>query len=37
MVHACEACTLLFSRPEKVKECPFCEKKHIRGATPEEI
>ena len=36
MTYACEDCGFLFCRVEAVKECPACEKNHIRPATEEE-
>lgn len=36
MTYACEDCGFLFSRAGEVKECPSCEKNHIRSATKEE-
>lgn len=36
MTYACEGCGFLFCRVGEVKECPFCEKNHIRSATKEE-
>lgn len=37
MTYACENCGFIFSRSGEVKECPACEKNHIRSATGEEI
>lgn len=37
MTYACEDCGFLFCRVGAVKECPSCEKPHIRPATEEEI
>ncbi|ADL06031.1 hypothetical protein [Lacrimispora saccharolytica] len=37
MTYACEDCGFLFYRAGEVKECPSCEKPHIRSATEEEI
>jgi hypothetical protein len=37
MTYACEDCGFLFCGWERVKECPSCEKSHIRPATEEEI
>ena len=37
MTYACEDCGFLFCRVGAVKECPSCEKSHIRPATEEEI
>ncbi len=36
MTYACEDCGFLFCRVGAVKECPSCEKPHIRPATEEE-
>lgn len=36
MTYACEDCGFLFCRVGAVKECPACEKPHIRPATEEE-
>jgi len=36
MTYACEDCGFLFCRVGAVKECPSCEKNHIRPATEEE-
>lgn len=36
MTYACEDCGFLFCRAGEVKECPSCEKNHIRSATEEE-
>ena len=36
MTYACEDCGFLFYRVGAVKECPSCEKPHIRPATKEE-
>jgi len=36
MTYACEDCGFLFYRIGEVKECPSCEKNHIRSATKEE-
>ena len=36
MTYACEDCGFLFCRVGAVKECPSCEKAHIRLATEEE-
>ena len=36
MTYACEDCGFLFCRVGAVKECPSCEKTHIRPATVEE-
>lgn len=36
MTYACEDCGFLFCRVGAVKECPSCEKNHIRPATGEE-
>ncbi|MGI6685975.1 MAG: hypothetical protein ACOX47_11010 [Bacillota bacterium] len=37
MIYTCEDCGFLFYRAGEVKECPSCEKIHIRFATKEEI
>ncbi len=37
MIYACEECGFLFCRAGEVKECPSCEKNHVRFATGEEI
>ncbi len=37
MIYACEDCSFLFYRAREVKECPSCEKNHIRPATRSEI
>jgi len=37
MTYDCEDCGFLFCRVGAVKECPSCEKPHIRPATEEEI
>jgi len=36
MTYACKDCGFLFYRTGEVKECPSCEKNHIRSATKEE-
>ncbi|MEG6523836.1 hypothetical protein [Desulfotomaculum sp. 1211_IL3151] len=36
MTYACEDCGFLFYRAGEVRECPSCEKNHIRSATKEE-
>ena len=36
MTYACEDCGFLFCRVGALKECPSCEKPHIRPATEEE-
>lgn len=36
MTYTCENCGFLFCRMGAVKECPSCEKPHIRPATEEE-
>lgn len=36
MTYACEDCGFSFCRVGTVKECPSCEKPHIRSATEEE-
>jgi len=36
MTYTCEDCGFLFCRVGAVKECPSCEKPHIRLATEEE-
>ncbi|TWH59425.1 hypothetical protein DesLBE_3806 [Desulfitobacterium sp. LBE] len=36
MTYACEDCGFLFRRVGAVRECPSCEKKHIRPVTKEE-
>jgi len=36
MTYACQDCGFLFCRVGEVKECPSCEKNHIRSATKEE-
>ncbi|MDO7786750.1 hypothetical protein [Desulforamulus aquiferis] len=36
MTYACKDCGFLFYRVGEVKECPSCEKNHIRSATQEE-
>lgn len=36
MTYACEDCGFLFCRVGAVKECPSCEKPHIRPAIGEE-
>lgn len=36
MIYACEDCGFLFNRLGEIKECPFCEEKHIRPAIEEE-
>ena len=36
MTYTCEDCGFLFCRVGAVKECPSCEKSHIRSATEEE-
>lgn len=35
-VYCCESCGFLFQRTGSVTECPSCEEKQIRFATPEE-
>ncbi|MGI6778800.1 MAG: hypothetical protein ACOX7R_12570 [Acetivibrionales bacterium] len=37
MTYFCEECGFLFCRTGEVKECPSCEKNHIRTATKKEI
>lgn len=36
MTYTCKDCGFLFCRAGAVKECPACEKDHIRSATEEE-
>jgi Zn-finger protein len=36
MIYTCEDCGFIFSRMGEVKECPSCEKIHIRSATSKE-
>lgn len=36
VTYACEDCGFLFYRAGEVKECPSCDKNHIRSATKEE-
>lgn len=36
MTYVCEDCDFLFYRTGEVKECPSCEKNHIRFANVEE-
>ena len=36
MTYACEDCGFLFCRVGEVKECPSCDKNHIRSASKEE-
>lgn len=36
MTYVCDNCGFLFCRTGEIKECPFCEKNHIRIATNEE-
>jgi hypothetical protein len=36
MIYTCEDCGFIFYRLGEIKECPFCEEKHIRPATGEE-
>lgn len=37
MTYTCEECGFLFYREGEARECPYCEKKHIRIANAEEI
>lgn len=37
MIYACENCGFVFRRTGEGKQCPSCEKNHIRSATEEEI
>jgi len=37
VTYCCEDCGFLFRRIGDVWECPFCEGKHFRPATEEEI
>lgn len=37
MIYSCKDCGFLFFRLNEAKECPSCEKKHIRLASHEEI
>ena len=37
MTYTCEDCGFVFERVGEVRGCPFCEQKHIRPATQEEI
>ena len=34
--YCCDCCDFLFRRTGAVRECPACESKRIRPATPEE-
>ena len=36
MTYACEDCGFVFCRVGGVKECPSCEKNHIRPVTEQE-
>ena len=36
MIYACEDCGFLFCRRSEIQQCPFCDGRHIRPATPEE-
>lgn len=36
MTYCCDHCGFLFSRIGAVSECPMCEDKHFRAATPQE-
>lgn len=36
MIYICEDCGFIFCRIGEVKECPSCEKKHIRTAAEKE-